>query len=187
MRYLPSTWIPCSDCGSQRFSDEVLSARVNFNGQPLSIADFYQLSVQAAFPLLAENEQIPHKDRQTAHRILSALRDIGLSYMTLGQPSPTLSGGEAQRVKLAKFLGRRSLSKDLLILDEPTTGLHPEDVSHLLVVLDRLVRTGATIVIVEHNTDVIRAADWVIDLGPGAGPQGGQLLYTGPPGWVNLR
>ncbi len=181
MRYLPSTWIPCSDCGSQRFSDEVLSARVNFNGQPLSIADFYQLSVQAAFPLLAENEQIPHKDRQTAHRILSALRDIGLSYMTLGQPSPTLSGGEAQRVKLAKFLGRRSLSRDLLILDEPTTGLHPEDVSHLLVVLDRLVRTGATIVIVEHNTDVIRAADWVIDLGPGAGPQGGQLLYTGPP------
>ncbi len=181
MRYLPSTWIPCSDCAGLRFSDEVLSARVSFGGQQLSIADFYQLSVQAALPILAENEQIPLKSRQSAHRILSALSDIGLSYMNLGQPSPSLSGGEAQRVKLAKFLGRSSLSRNLLILDEPTTGLHPEDVSQLLVVLDRIVRAGATIVVVEHNTDVIRAADWIIDLGPGAGPLGGQLLYAGPP------
>jgi len=181
MRYLPSTWIRCSDCAGLRFSDEVLAARVAFDGRQLSIADFYQLSVQAALPMLAENEQIPLKNRQSAHRILSALSDIGLSYMNLGQPSPSLSGGEAQRVKLAKFLGRSSLFRNLLILDEPTTGLHPEDVSHLLVVLDRIVRAGATIVVVEHNTDVIRAADWVIDLGPGAGPRGGQLLYAGPP------
>jgi excinuclease ABC subunit A len=181
MRYLPSTWIPCLDCDGQRFSEQVLSARAYFDGKQLSIADFYQLSIQAALPLLAENEQILLKSRQTAQRILSALSDIGLGYIKLGQPSPTLSGGEAQRVKLGKFLGRRTLAKNLLILDEPTTGLHPEDISRLLVVLDRIVRAGATIVVVEHNTDVIRAADWIIDLGPGAGPSGGQLLFSGPP------
>jgi excinuclease ABC subunit A len=111
---------------------------------------------------------------------MDALCDIGLGYLSLGQPSPTLSGGEAQRVKLAKYLGQKSLEKELLVLDEPTTGLHPQDLAGLLAVLDRLTRAGATIVIVEHNTDVIRAADWVVDLGPGAGPEGGQLLYAGP-------
>ena len=99
----------------------------------------------------------------------------------LGQPSPTLSGGEAQRVKLTKYLGRRKLADGLLVLDEPSTGLHPHDLDGLLVVLDRLVRAGATIIVVEHNTDIIRAADWIIDLGPGAGPEGGQVLYSGPP------
>ena len=102
--------------------------------------------------------------------------------MKLGQPSTTLSGGEAQRVKLARYLGKRSLQKQMLILDEPTSGLHPQDVGGLLRVLDRLVRAGATIVVVEHNTDIIRAADWIIDLGPGAGPNGGELLYAGPTG-----
>jgi excinuclease ABC subunit A len=181
MRYLPSTWIPCHDCDGQRFSEEVLSAQIPLNGGELSIADFYQLSVQAALPILADDEHISQKNRQTARRILSAMRDIGLGYLMLGQPSPSLSGGEAQRVKLARFLGRRTLSKNLLILDEPTTGLHPQDVSRLLVILDRLVRVGASIVVVEHNTDVIRAADWIIDLGPGAGPLGGQLIFAGPP------
>ncbi|MCL5995574.1 MAG: hypothetical protein M1546_05895, partial [Chloroflexi bacterium] len=118
--------------------------------------------------------------RHAAEHILRALCDVGLGYLSLGQPSPTLSGGEAQRVKLAKYLGTRSLSQQLLVLDEPSTGLHPQDVAGLLVVLDRLVRGGATVVVVEHNTDIIRAADWVVDLGPGAGAAGGGLVYAGP-------
>ncbi len=112
---------------------------------------------------------------------MDALCDIGLGYLDLGQASTTLSGGEAQRVKLARYLGKKSLARDMLILDEPTTGLHPQDLAGLLVVLDRLVRAGATVVVVEHNTDVIRAADWVIDLGPGAGSAGGQMLFAGAP------
>jgi excinuclease ABC subunit A len=117
--------------------------------------------------------------RKSAERILRALNDVGLGYLALGQPSPTLSGGEAQRVKLTRYLGRNKLVDQLLVLDEPSTGLHPQDLDGLLVVLDRLVRHGATLVIVEHNTDFIRAADWVVDLGPGAGPQGGRILYQG--------
>ncbi|MCP4536188.1 MAG: ATP-binding cassette domain-containing protein [Chloroflexi bacterium] len=181
MRYLPSTWIPCAACGGQRFSDKVLSAKVDLSGHTLSIADFYTLSVADATPLLVEEERLPKKNRQTASRILQALCDVGLGYLPLGQPSPTLSGGEAQRVKLAKHLGKRALSKSLLVLDEPSTGLHPQDIAGLLIILDRLVQAGATIIIVEHNTDVIRATDWVIDLGPGAGPKGGRVLYAGPP------
>jgi excinuclease ABC subunit A len=181
MRYLPSTWIRCATCEGRRFSDEVLAAQVPFGERSLSIADFYELSVGEAHPLLAEEERLPERTRLRARRILEALRDVGLGYLPLGQPSPTLSGGEAQRVKLAKYLGRSALSKQLLVLDEPTTGLHPHDVAALLTVLDRLVRRGATIVVVEHNADVIRAADWVVDLGPGAGPTGGRVLYAGPP------
>jgi excinuclease ABC subunit A len=179
MRYLPSTWIPCADCDGQRFSDEVLAARADFGGRQLSIADFYELRIDEVVSLLLEKGRLPEKNRRTARHILEALRDVGLGYLTLGQPSPTLSGGEAQRVKLAKHLGRRSLSQSLLVLDEPSTGLHPHDIAGLLIVLDRLVRAGATIVVVEHNTDVIRAADWVIDLGPGSGPAGGRVLYAG--------
>lgn len=181
MSYLPPTWIPCPDCDGQRFSDEVLAARVDFGGRWLSIADFYALSIREAAPLLLENSSLPPSRRRAARQILDALIDTGLGYLELGQPSPTLSGGEAQRVKLAKFLGKSSLSDHLLILDEPSTGLHPQDISGLLIILDRLARSGATIVVVEHSTDVIRAADWVLDLGPGAGPAGGQLIYAGPP------
>lgn len=180
MRYLPSVWIPCSDCDGQRFSDEILSLRVGFGDRRLSIAELYKLSISELAPLLLEKGTLPSKNRIAAKGILGALLDIGLGYLTLGQPSTTLSGGEAQRIKLAKYLGRRSLSERLLILDEPSTGLHPQDLSGLLTVLDRLVQAGATIVIVEHNTDVIRAADWIIDLGAGAGPEGGRLLYAGP-------
>ena len=181
MRYLPSTWIPCAACDSRRFSDEVLSARVRWGGQRLSIADFLDLSVTEALSLLSKEANLPDKSRRAAKRILRALADVGLGYLPLGQPSPTLSGGEAQRVKLAKHLGRRTISTRLLVLDEPSTGLHPQDITGLMKVLDRLVRAGGTVVVVEHNTDFIRAADWVIDLGPGAGPAGGQLLYAGPP------
>lgn len=181
MRYLSSTWIPCTACDGRRFSEKVLSARVDFQGRRLSIAGFYRLSVWEAMPLLLGEERLPPQSQQAAKRILEALCDVGLGYLSLGQPSPTLSGGEAQRVKLAKYLGRRSLTRQLLVLDEPSTGLHPQDIAGLLIVLDRLVRAGGTIVVVEHNTDIIRAADWVVDLGPGAGPAGGQMLYAGPP------
>lgn len=181
LRYLPSTWIPCANCDGKRFSDEVLISRVVFGDRILSIADFYELSVSEAISLLIEGNTLTGKSRQAAGRILHALSDIGLGYLTLGQPSPTLSGGEAQRVKLAKYLGRRSLKYRLLVLDEPSTGLHPQDLTGLLLVLDRLVLAGATIVVVEHNIDIIRAADWIVDLGPGAGPAGGHVLYAGPP------
>ncbi len=181
MRYLPSTWVPCEDCAGQRFSEEVLAARVSIDGHPYSIAEFLDLTIAEARPLIATETRLPPAGRQAALRILEALDDIGLGYLALGQPSTTLSGGEAQRVKLAKFLSLKSLSTQLLILDEPSTGLHPQDLAGLLAVLDRLVLAGATVVVVEHNTDVIRHAGWVVDLGPGAGPRGGELLYAGPP------
>jgi excinuclease ABC subunit A len=181
MRYLPSTWIPCFNCGGRRFSDEVLSAHVQFGEKKLNISDFYELSISEVSLLLKEEERLTAPNRKAVKAMLEALRAVGLGYLSLGQPSPTLSGGEAQRVKLAKYLGKKSLADCLLVLDEPSTGLHPKDLSGLLTVLDRLVRTGATIMVVEHNTDVIRAADWVVDLGPGAGPKGGEVIYAGPP------
>jgi excinuclease ABC subunit A len=181
MRYLPSTWIQCSDCDGQRFSDDVLASQAPFGDRQLSIADFYRLSISEAMKFLIEGKVLTGTNRRSGKRILNALCDIGLGYLPLGQPSPTLSGGEAQRVKLAKYLGRATLAGRLLILDEPSTGLHPQDLNGLIAVLDRLVRSGATIIVVEHNLDIIRAADWIVDLGPGAGPAGGHVVYTGPP------
>ncbi|MFN2302641.1 MAG: ATP-binding cassette domain-containing protein [Anaerolineales bacterium] len=182
MRYLPSTWIPCAECEGQRFSDEVLASKVTFaDGIARSIADFLALSVTEALPLMIAAPQQSETNVSKASALLKALEDIGLGYLTLGQPSPTLSGGEAQRVKLAKYLGRRNLNDHLLILDEPSTGLHPADIHGLLVVIDRLVRSGTTIIVVEHNTDIIRAGDWLVELGPGAGPEGGKLLFCGSP------
>ncbi|MHA2364135.1 MAG: hypothetical protein ACXAC7_09260 [Candidatus Hodarchaeales archaeon] len=180
MRYLPSTWISCEVCEGQRFSDAVLSAKINFQGEKYSIADFYNLSVDEIIPLVKSSSSTIFKKKKNALTILKALHDIRLGYISLGQPSPTLSGGEAQRVKLAKYLGKQNLTGQLFVLDEPSTGLHPNDVNGLLEVLDRIVRNGATIIVVEHNSDIIRAADWIVDLGPGAGPQGGNLLYSGP-------
>ncbi|MHA2260997.1 MAG: hypothetical protein ACXAEN_01285 [Candidatus Thorarchaeota archaeon] len=179
MRYLPSLWIQCSDCEGKRFRGEVLTAHVKFGEKKLSIADFYNQSIETVQKIFASEERLPENRRKSANRILDALVTIGLGYLSLGQSSPTLSGGEAQRVKLAKYLGRANLSDQLLVLDEPSTGLHPKDLSGLLDVLDRLVRAGATIVIVEHNTDLIRSADWIIDLGPDGGPDGGELIYAG--------
>ncbi|MCW4052256.1 MAG: ATP-binding cassette domain-containing protein [Candidatus Bathyarchaeota archaeon] len=181
MRYLPSTWIKCSDCDGQRFSEEILRAKVAFGKHKFSIADFYRLSISQVKRLFAGEKRLSASSRATAELILEALETIGLGYLSLGQPSPTLSGGEAQRIKLAKYLGRRSLIERLIILDEPSTGLHPKDLSGLLEVLNSLIRAGATIVVVEHNTDVIRAADWIIDLGPEAGPKGGRVIFEGPP------
>ncbi|UCD99448.1 MAG: ATP-binding cassette domain-containing protein [Chloroflexota bacterium] len=182
MRYLPSIWLPCEACEGQRFKPEVLQAVVDFAGRNISIAEFYATPIGEISKLISDSPWLTTARRNFAIRILQALTDVGLGYLELGQPSPTLSGGEAQRVKLTKYLGRNNLNNQVLMLDEPSTGLHPRDLDGLLVVVDRLVRHGATIVIVEHNTDFIRAADWVIDLGPGAGPQGGRVLYQGLPG-----
>ncbi|MFX1481614.1 MAG: ATP-binding cassette domain-containing protein [Promethearchaeota archaeon] len=181
MRYLPSIWITCSDCEGKRFKDEVLQSRVKFGDLELSIADFYSLSISEVDDILSEDLRLSESKRKSAKSILDALVTVGLGYLRLGQNSPSLSGGEAQRVKLAKYLGRKSLSSKILILDEPSTGLHPHDLFGLLSVLSRLVDEGATIVVVEHNTDIIRSADWVVDLGPTGGPSGGEVLYSGPP------
>ena len=181
MRYLPSIWIPCEACGGQRFNEKALDSMVTMGKRALSIADLYALSIQEVSDLLLNMTFASSSAKEKSRSILSAFNDVGLGYLQLGQPSPTLSGGEAQRVKLTKYLGRNTLSRQLLILDEPSTGLHPQDLNGLLMILDRLVRNGATIVIVEHNTVFMRAADWIIDLGPGAGPNGGRLLYQGPP------
>jgi excinuclease ABC subunit A len=190
MRYLPSTWIPCSDCDGLRFSEEVLAARVDFvdrslsidrslsSGRSLSIADFYALPAAEARPLLSNETWLPPGDHQAGVRILQALLDIGLGYLALGQPSPTLSGGEAQRVKLARYLGRKSLARQMLVLDEPSTGLHPQDLAGLLAILDRLARAGDDRRRrAQHRRDPRQ--DWIIELGLGAGPQGGRLLYAG--------
>ena len=180
MRYLPPTWVPCETCGGERFNDEVLSMKMEFNGKRYSIAEFLNLGVDEAYALLAADRRMVSARYVSGLRILEAMRDIGLGYLPLGQPSTTLSGGEAQRIKLARYLGKKSLSNHLLVLDEPSSGLHPQDLAGLLTVLARLAVSGATVVVVEHNTDMIRAADWVIDLGPGSGPAGGELVYTGP-------
>ncbi len=180
MRYLPSTWLTCSDCRGKRFMDEILDAKVQFGDKYYSIADFYDLSISHLKELFKNETRLPAKDLKSIKKMLSALDDIGLGYLSLGQPSPTLSGGEAQRVKLSKFLGKKSLQNQLIILDEPSTGLHPKDLAGLLIILDRLIKSGATIVIVEHNLDIIRFADWIIDLGPNSGPDGGNLVFQGP-------
>ncbi|NHJ32874.1 MAG: ATP-binding cassette domain-containing protein, partial [Asgard group archaeon] len=177
--YIAPIWLPCEKCGGKRFKDELLQTKVDFNGRELSIGDFFELSIKEAAPLILESKYLSEKNKKSADSIINALLDIGLGYLHLGQASPTLSGGEAQRVKLAKYLGKKNLANNLIVLDEPSTGLHPKDISGLLLVFDRLARVGATIVIVEHNTDIIRACDWVVDLGPGAGPAGGDLIFNG--------
>ncbi len=180
MSYLPSTWIKCSNCDGKRFSDEILSIKIPFGKRSLSIAEFYDLSISEVVDLFNKEKRLTNKDLQTIKQMLKALNDIGLSYLSLGQSSPTLSGGEAQRLRLSKHLGKNTLKNQLFILDEPSTGLHPQDLSGLLMILNGLIKVGATVVIVEHNLDIIRAADWIIDLGPGSGPNGGELIYEGP-------
>ncbi len=180
MRYLPSNWIICSDCDGQRFSEEILSEHVKFGENEYNIAEFYNLPISVVTKLFEKENRLSERDHIATRRMLKAMNELDLGYLSLGQPSPTLSGGEAQRVKLSKYLGRDTLKNQLIILDEPSTGLHPQDLAGLLTVLDKLIEAGATIVVVEHNIDVIRAADWIIDLGPGSGPKGGNLVYEGP-------
>ncbi|MFX0074065.1 MAG: AAA family ATPase [Candidatus Hermodarchaeota archaeon] len=180
MRYLPSNWLNCPDCTGQRFSEDVLSKTVNFEGKKYSIAEFYDLPISEVTTIFEKEKRLSSEILSSIKQMLRALNEIGLGYLSLGQPSPTLSGGEAQRIKLSKYLGKKTLKDTLIILDEPSTGLHPQDLAGLLAILDRLIRNGASIVIVEHNIDIIRAADWIIDLGPGSGPNGGTVVYQGP-------
>jgi excinuclease ABC subunit A len=170
--YLPSEWLTCEACGGRRFDAEADRSSVRLDDEVArSIAEVYELSVDEALAAFATGSERP---------ILEPLQSVGLGYLKLGQPSPTLSGGEAQRVKLAKWLAR-SRPGDLVVLDEPTTGLHPADLARLIGVLDAAVEVGSTVVVIEHHPDIIAAADWLIRLGPGGGPDGGTLVYAGPP------
>ena len=169
MHFLPDVWVECDTCRGRRYNLETLA--VTYHGQ--SIADVLDMSCGKAVKLF---ENIPK-----IRRILQTLCDVGLDYLTLGQAAPTLSGGEAQRVKLAAELARPDTGRTLYLLDEPTTGLHFEDIAKLLDVLNRLVDLGNSVVVIEHNLDVIKTADWVIDMGPEAGDGGGYLVTCGTP------
>ena len=169
MQFLANVTVACEVCKGKRYNREALEIR--FKGR--NIAEILDMTVDEA---LAVFEHIPRVKNR-----LQTLRDVGLGYIRLGQPAPTLSGGEAQRVKLASELSRRSTGKTLYILDEPTTGLSFSDIDCLLGVLQRLVEQGNTVVVIEHQLDVIKNADWVIDLGPGAGDDGGRLVGAGAP------
>ncbi len=169
MHFLADVLVPCEVCGGKRFNEATL--RVQFKGK--NVAEVLDLSVTEAKSLFQHHREIA--------RILTTLEDVGLGYIKLGQPSPTLSGGEAQRIKLSRELARVGTGKTLYILDEPTTGLHFEDVKKLLGVLDRLVDAGNTVVVIEHNLDVIKCADWVVDLGPEGGEDGGRVIAEGTP------
>jgi len=169
MHFLPDVWVECEHCHGSRYAAETLAA--TWHGR--SIADVLRMSAAEAAAFFATVPQVA--------RILDTLVDVGLGYVTLGQPAPQLSGGEAQRVKLSRELAKPGTGRTLYILDEPTTGLHFADIEKLLVVLDRLVAAGNTVLVVEHNLEVISAADWVIDMGPEAGDGGGRVVVAGPP------
>jgi excinuclease ABC subunit A len=169
MHFLPDVYVTCEGCKGRRYNRETLEIR--YRGR--SVADVLDLTVDQAQPLF---ESFPAMAAR-----LRTLQDVGLGYITLGQSATTLSGGEAQRVKLSRELARRGTGRTLYILDEPTTGLHFEDVRKLLDVLGKLVDQGNTVVVIEHNIDVIKCADWIIELGPDGGEDGGQLIVAGPP------
>jgi excinuclease ABC subunit A len=169
MHFLPDVFVTCEQCKGRRYNRETLD--VKYRGK--SIAEVLDLTVSQALPLLENFPLIANK--------LRTLESVGLGYVTLGQSATTLSGGEAQRVKLSKELSKRGTGKTLYILDEPTTGLHFEDVHKLLDVLNRLVDQGNTVLVIEHNLDVIKSADWVVDLGPEGGEGGGRLVAQGTP------
>jgi excinuclease ABC subunit A len=169
MHFLADVMVPCEVCGGKRFNEATL--RVRFKG--LNVAEVLDRSVSEAAGLFEHHKEI--------RRILGTLEDVGMGYVKLAQPSPTLSGGEAQRIKLSRELARVGTGRTVYILDEPTTGLHFEDIQRLLAVLDRLVEAGNTVIVIEHNLDVIKCADWVIDLGPEGGDEGGRIVAEGTP------
>jgi len=169
MHFLPDVYVTCDVCKGQRYNRETLEVRY----KQKNISEVLKMSVQEAYDFFANIPPVARK--------LKLLVDVGLGYIKLGQPAPTLSGGEAQRIKLAAELSKVATGRTLYLLDEPTTGLHFEDVRLLLVVLDRLVSRGNTVIVIEHNLEVIKCADWIIDLGPEGGDEGGRIVAEGPP------
>lgn len=172
MHFLADVYVRCEECGGKRFNEATL--RVKHKGK--SVFDVMEMPISEALEHFQHNPKI--------RRIIQTLEDVGLGYVALGQSSTTLSGGEAQRIKLSRELARRGTGKTLYLLDEPTTGLHFEDIARLLQVLDRLVQAGNTVVVIEHNLDVIRCADWILDIGPEGGKGGGTIVAEGPPAHV---
>ncbi len=169
MHFLPDVYVPCEVCHGKRYNRETLEVR--YKGK--NIYDVLDMTVEEALPFFAQHSKIKN--------ILQTLDDVGLGYIKLGQPSTTLSGGEAQRIKLATELSRRDTGRTLYVLDEPTTGLHTHDVKRLLEILNRLADSGSTVIVIEHNLDVIKTADYIIDLGPEGGDDGGTVVVTGTP------
>jgi excinuclease ABC subunit A len=169
MHFLPDVFVTCDRCGGKRYNRETLSVR--YKGE--NIADFLAMTVDEAYDYLRAHPVLKRK--------LGILKRVGLGYIRLGQPAPTLSGGEAQRMKLTKELSRKDTGKTLYILDEPTTGLHFDDVRKLLKVLSELVELGNTVVVIEHNLEVIKYSDYIIDLGPEGGERGGYVVASGTP------
>jgi excinuclease ABC subunit A len=169
MHFLPDVYVPCEVCKGKRYNRETLE--VKYKGK--SIADVLAMTIEEACEFFKPIPKI--------HRKLETLLEVGLGYIRMGQPATTLSGGEAQRVKLASELSKRSTGRTIYILDEPTTGLHFEDVRRLLGVLQRLVAQGNTVLVIEHNLDVIKTADWLIDMGPEGGTGGGMVVAQGDP------
>jgi excinuclease ABC subunit A len=167
--FLPSVYAPCPACHGARYNEKTLQIKL----REKSIADVLSMTVDVASEFL--------KDDAPSQRALAALREVGLGYLRLGQPATELSGGEAQRIKLATELQRAQRQGTLYVLDEPTTGLHPVDVERLMAQLQGLVAAGASVVVVEHDLHVIAGSDWVIDMGPGAGDEGGRIVHAAPP------
>jgi excinuclease ABC subunit A len=175
MHFLPDVYVTCQDCRGKRFNQDTLEVR--YKGK--SIADVLELTVEQSLSFFQNIPSVRHR--------LQTLCEVGLGYLHLGQPATTLSGGEAQRIKLSRELGRQATGHTVYILDEPTTGLHFADIRQLLAVLNRLVEMGNTVVVIEHNLDVIHAADYVIDLGPEGGELGGKIVAVGPPEEIALE
>ena len=169
MHFLPDIYVPCEVCKGKRYNQETLE--VKYKGK--SISDVLDMTVEEALEFFAN---VPRSKQK-----IQTLADVGLGYIKLGQPSTTLSGGEAQRVKLATELSKKATGKTLYILDEPTTGLHIADVHKLVDILQRLVDTGNSIIVIEHNLDLIKTADYIIDLGPEGGENGGTVVQVGTP------
>jgi excinuclease ABC subunit A len=169
MQFLPDVYVPCEVCHGARYNTDTL--QVHYKGK--TIAEVLDMPIEEAAGFF---EPVP-----AIHRHLKTLVDVGLGYVRLGQPAPTLSGGEAQRVKLASELQKRSTGKTVYILDEPTTGLHFQDISKLLGVINGLVDKGNTVIVIEHNLDVIKTSDWIVDMGPEGGSGGGVVIAEGTP------